>query len=261
MSRLILALSVLFLFSCSRTSSADYYRQRAWAADETRVETHTIEKRELSAHPYRRENDSSQLEEKRATDGYSALKVLEAGNSRFTQDSAVHPRQDKLRREELKATQNPHTAVLSCSDSRVSPELVFDQGIGDLFVVRTAGEVADPAAVASLEYAVEHLGVKMILIMGHTSCGAVKTTLSLGSEKSAGSKDLDKLVAAIRPNIKSFDLTSAGPGLEHAVRAQVNGVADGLLKRSKIINEASEKHGLRISRAIYNLDTGTVDFW
>ncbi len=189
-----------------------------------------------------------------------ALAELKAGNRRFVEGTSRHPLQDSERRQQTKSDQKPHTIVLSCSDSRVPPEIVFDQGIGQLFVVRTAGEVADAAAVASIEYAVEHLGAKLILVMGHQSCGAVKATLGTPKGKSAGSRDLDKLIAEIRPNVKSFSLESAGPNLSYAVRAQVDGVTAGLLKRSKIVREAVHHHHIDIAGAVYNLESGQVLF-
>jgi len=263
MRRLIQFLLLFVFASCSRSSSADYYRQRAWAAEDDKLETHNVrvEKRDPLPQSSAGRLERESAEDAKIVDSYSALKALERGNERFARGQAVHPHDDQARRMEVKGTQTPHTAVVSCSDSRVPPELVFDQGVGDLFVVRSAGEVLDPAGLASLEYAVEHLGVKMLLVMGHTSCGAIKTTLGLSKDKSAGSKDLDKLVAAIRPNIKNFDSTNAGKGFTKAVRAQVDGVAESLPKRSKIIQEAMEKHDLRVSRGIYDLETGTVDFW
>lgn len=189
-----------------------------------------------------------------------ALAALKEGNLRFVEGTARHPLQDAARRQSTKSDQKPHTIVLSCSDSRVPPEIVFDQGIGQIFVVRTAGEVADAAAIASIEYAVEHLGSKLLLVMGHHSCGAVKAALSTPKGKSAGSRDLDKLLAEIRPNIKSFSLESAGPHLDYAVRSQVAGVSAGLLKRSKILREAVEHHHLSLAGAVYNLDSGKVVF-
>ena len=199
-------------------------------------------------------------EEPRVDTPKLALAELKAGNQRFVEGTSRHPLQDAERRQSTKSEQKPHTIVLSCSDSRVPPEIVFDQGIGQLFVVRTAGEVADAAAIASIEYAVEHLGSKLILVMGHHSCGAVKAALSTPKGKSAGSKDLDRLVGEIRPNIKAFSLDTAGPHLAHAVQAQVAGVSAGLLKRSKILREAVHHHHLEVAGAVYNLDSGQVLF-
>ncbi|HJD79668.1 MAG TPA: carbonic anhydrase [Corynebacterium pollutisoli] len=102
--------------------------------------------------------------------------ALQAGNKRFVHQQQERPNQDILRRTELRAGQNPRAVVLSCSDSRVPVELIFDVGLGDLFVVRTAGEILDPAVLASIEYAIKSLGVELVVVMGHESCGAVAAT-------------------------------------------------------------------------------------
>lgn len=202
---------------------------------------------------------SSKQSDVAITSGKEALHALTEGNERFVTGKLWHPNQSSERRTGLTETQKPHTIVLSCSDSRVPPEVVFDQGLGDLFVVRTAGEVADPVAMASIEYAVEHLGAKLLLVMGHESCGAVKATLSTKRGTSAGSKDLDQLVAAIRPHLKDVTLANAGPNLHHAVQLQVSGVLSGLVKRSKIIREAVNQNHLEVKSAIYHLDTGEAE--
>jgi len=247
--------------ACSHSPPRDYYRERALVNMDSATSTYSIEKRELGPNPYGIHSAIAAEANTPVTDAGSIRAALTLGNDRFANDTAVHPRQDKKRRKEISSAQHPHTAVLSCSDSRVPPEELFDQGLGDLFVVRTAGEVADSSAIASLEYAVEHAGVKALLILGHTSCGAVKATLSTPKGTSAGSKDLDKLIDSIRPHLKGFELGSAGPDLEYASRAQVDGVADDLLKRSKIIREAVDKHGLQLLVGIYRLDSGRVEFW
>lgn len=102
--------------------------------------------------------------------------ALQAGNKRFVHQQQERPNQDTLRRTELRNGQNPRAVVLSCSDSRVPVELIFDVGLGDLFVVRTAGEILDPAVLASIEYAIKSLGVELVVVMGHESCGAVAAT-------------------------------------------------------------------------------------
>lgn len=126
---------------------------------------------------------------------------LASGNHHFVNGSS-ETRNSVVRRKELAKTQTPHVAVLGCSDSRVPPELVFDKGLGDLFVVRSAGESADRLALGSLEYAVEHLGTEVIVVLGHQSCGAVKAACS-GEE--AGSPNLDALVTPILNSCKQVD--------------------------------------------------------
>jgi carbonic anhydrase len=105
-----------------------------------------------------------------------AWAALRAGNQRFVDDAATHPSQGVDRRRELQAAQHPHTVILGCSDSRVSPEIVFDQGLGDVFVVRTAGHVVEPAVLGSIEYGVGVLGARLVVVLGHGSCGAVAAT-------------------------------------------------------------------------------------
>lgn len=209
--------------------------------------------------PKRTKYRRSSLEEQIPRQPEKTLDFLREGNERFMKGQTDHPRQDEERRESQVDGQKPHTIVLSCSDSRVPPEIVFDQGIGDLFVVRTAGEVADGASVASIEYAIEHLGAKLLVVMGHHSCGAVKAALSTPKEKSAGSKDLDKLVSAIRPHLGKITADNSGPHLDRAVRAQARGVVLDLLKRSKIIRDALDHREIEIAHGIYMLETGRAD--
>ncbi len=187
-----------------------------------------------------------------------ALKRLKAGNERFIAGKAQHPEQDEHRRQELTTGQFPFAIVLGCSDSRVPPELVFDQGLGDLFGVRVAGNVLDPATVASMEYAVEHLGSKLILILGHEACGAVKAALSTPKGSSAGSPDLDLLVQTIQPNVKGDDVSD--PLLRLPVRHNVEGIARSLLERSKLIRDKVSLGQVRIVRGVYALSSGKVEF-
>ena len=263
--RRILPLIVSFA-ACSSGTTSSYYRDRALLHSQTEAEIHSMEKVELSGKPYSRlisKRRSSVDEGPRAeiSSASAAAAELSAGNARFVAGDTVSPRQGADRRSAVVAAQKPHTVILSCSDSRVPPEVVFDQGIGDLFIIRTAGEVADSAAIASIEYAVEHVGVKQILVMGHTSCGAVKATLGTPRGQSAGSKELDKLIAGIGPNVASYTVETAGPNLESAVRAQVDGVAKSLLVKLKIVKEAVEHHGVSLAKGIYHLDSGRVDIW
>ncbi|MFN0151744.1 MAG: carbonic anhydrase [bacterium] len=129
-----------------------------------------------------------------------ALKELITGNGRFVTGTPSHVNQDSARRQALAGGQKPHAIILSCSDSRVPPEILFDRGLGDVFVVRVAGNVLSDVATASIEYAVEHLGAPLIVVMGHESCGAVKAALTLKAED-AGSFDLTSLVASIQQNL------------------------------------------------------------
>lgn len=178
---------------------------------------------------------------------------LVSGNRRFMQGKS-EPRDLVARRRELAKTQNPRVAVLSCSDSRVPPEVVLDQGLGDLFVVRSAGESADPLAVGSLEYAVEHLGTAVIVVMGHQSCGAVKAACS--GEK-AGSPNLEAVVTPIATSCTKVD-KSKPETFDLAARDHVHSVAQELLTKSAILKKAADEGKVSIVEAYYSLDTGEV---
>ena len=169
-------------------------------------------------------------------------------------------RRDEKTRSELAAGQNPFAIVLSCSDSRVPPEVVFDQGLGDVFVVRSAGHVLDPGPIASIEYAIEHLGARLIVVMGHESCGAVKAALSLPIGKSAGSVDLDRLVAKIKPYMSSFKPGSADKLLRGPVKANTSGVARELIRKSAIVRTRLQLQEVSLVTAIYGLSSGQVEF-
>jgi carbonic anhydrase len=178
---------------------------------------------------------------------------LASGNRRFVEGKA-EPRDLVARRRELAKTQHPRVAVLSCADSRVPPELVFDAGLGDLFVVRSAGENADELAVGSLEYAVEHLGTVVIVVMGHQSCGAVKAACS--GEK-AGSPNLEAVVTPIASSCTKVD-KSKPDTLDLAIRDHVHSVAQELLAKSVILKKAADEGKLTIIETYYSLDTGEV---
>lgn len=192
-----------------------------------------------------------------------AFELIQEGNKRYVEGKATHPHQDAVRRVELAKGQNPHTIVLSCADSRTTPEIVMDQGQGDLFDVRVAGNVLGAASVASIEYAVEHLGTRFIVIMGHTSCGAVKAALSVAETESAGSPDLDTLLSGIRPNLKGAgrSIAAVDPTVKEPVKNHISAVKMQLLSRSKIIRKAVESGKVSVVPAIYNLDTGKVEYW
>lgn len=189
-----------------------------------------------------------------------SLEQLRQGNQRFVDNKMTAPRRDDKTRSELAAAQKPFAIVLSCSDSRVPPEVVFDQGLGDIFVVRTAGHVLDPGPIASIEYALEHLGPRLIVVLGHESCGAVKAALTTPAGRSAGSVDLDRLVAKIRPYLGSFKSLQADKLMRGPVKANTAGVARELIKRSAIVREKLQHQEVSLVTAIYGLSTGNVEF-
>ncbi len=136
--------------------------------------------------------------------------------------------------------------------------MVFDQKLGEIFTVRTAGEALDPGSIASIEYAVEHLGSKLILVMGHTNCGAVKAAVSTFGGKDAGSPNLNKLVDDIHPRIKQFEGKTPSKDFEAEGWANVSGVAKDLLERSEILAAKVKSGEVKIQEALYHLDTGVV---
>lgn len=195
--------------------------------------------------------------------GWEAYSQLQNGNMRFSEGKLAHPHQDVSRRDSLASGQQPHTIILSCSDSRLAPELVFDQGLGDVFVVRNAGNVVNAESIASIEYAIEHLGSKLLVVMGHESCGAVGAAIATKPGSSAGSASLDVLVKHVRGNLSATSVAAAASdkSLRPAVKENVTANLRELLQKSKIVREAVHKHGLVLAQAVYSLKTGRVDFW
>jgi carbonic anhydrase len=179
--------------------------------------------------------------------------ALVAGNQRFVVGKPM-PRDPIARRAQLVASQSPSVAVLGCSDSRVAPELLFDEGLGDLFVVRNAGNTPDPISIGSLEYAVQHLDTKVIVVLGHMSCGAVAAACS--GEK----PDTPSLAAVVDPIAPSCALAKHGDAtdLPAAVKDHVHRSAQQLLASSAVLAAAASKGTLTIIEAYYELDTGRV---
>ena len=197
------------------------------------------------------EHASAQHEQAHNTSAEQVWATLARGNKRFVSGHG-NAHNYAAKRQELVKGQHPKVAVLSCSDSRVPPEILFDQGLGDLFVVRTAGNSADPIGLGSLEYAVEHLGSTVIVVMGHQSCGAVKAACS--GEKMP-SRNLD---AVVKPVLQSCTTGAKGDTIDAAVHDHVHRSAMSLLAESAILKHASDEGKLSIIEAYYELDTGRV---
>ncbi len=180
---------------------------------------------------------------------------LMAGNQRFV-EGRPKARDLVQRRASLAKEQHPRVVVLACSDSRVAPELLFDQSLGDLFVVRSAGNIADAIGIGSIEYAVEHLGSSPLLVLGHSQCGAVKAACS--GEKMPTS-NLQAIVDKIHPAVSQAE-KSAKPDalLEAAVENNVHQSAKDLLANSEILRHFVEQGKLKIVEAEYQLETGKV---
>lgn len=189
-----------------------------------------------------------------------SLTLLQKGNKRFASTEVRRDGAKSIDRKKLVSGQKPYAIVLSCSDSRVPPEIVFDQKLGEIFVVRTAGQSLDFATIASIEYGVSHLGSNLIVVMGHESCGAVKAALATLKGGDAGSAWLNKLVADLHPHLKRFTELSQTEGVVVESWANVEGVANDLLNRSEIIKKAVESGDVRIQNALYHLGSGEVEW-
>jgi carbonic anhydrase len=195
------------------------------------------------------------------TNGWEALSTLQTGNMRFYEGHPKHPNIDGKRREEVAGGQKPHTIVISCSDSRVPPEEVFDQGLGDVFTIRNAGNVMSPESIASAEYAIEHLGARFLVVMGHESCGAVGAAISAVPGQSVGSPSLDTLISQVRVSQAAKAAAASDKTFRHGVKENVAAQLAELLKKSAIVREAVASKGLVLGQAIYSLRSGRVEFW
>ena len=185
-----------------------------------------------------------------------ALQQLMEGNLRYAQGNASHPHQSLEQRAELVSGQHPFAVILGCSDSRIPPELIFDQGLGDIFVIRTAGEVVDNASLASIEYAVEHLDVPLVVVLGHDSCGAVTAAVQGGEAEG----HLGSLMDFIRPAVEQA--REAGEGsdlLNGSIDNNVFNIVEALKSSQPVLSEKVEAGELMILGARYRLDSGLVE--
>src|SRR5687768_2688181 len=198
---------------------------------------------------------------------HEALQRLRDGNRRFT--SNVRSRDSlagEARRAEVAAGQEPFAIILGCSDSRVPAEIVFDQGLGDLFVIRVAGNIVAPSQVGSVEFAADRFGTRLVVVLGHSHCGAVTATIEeLRRPSPNQSRNLLSIVDRVRPAIES--LVEAIPEADHAtlmhqaVRANIRASASQLRHGSKLLEQLGEEDGLVVVGAEYSLETGIVDFF
>lgn len=189
-----------------------------------------------------------------------AMRRLRDGNQRFVQQRATHAHHDAARRAELAQAQHPFAIVLGCADSRVPPELLFDQGLGDLFVIRVAGEVAPSEVVGSVEYAVEHLHCRTVIVLGHQRCGAVQAAMdALAHHETTPPGDLGELIKEIEPSIEKID-RARPDAMDDAVKASARAVAGRLVTHSKVLAELVHTGEIVVTPAYYSLDTGKVEF-
>ena len=191
-------------------------------------------------------------------DSAAALERLKSGNTRYTEGKTDRtPFADS--REALSKGQNPYAAILSCADSRVAPELAFDEGRGDLFVVRLAGNFVTDDGLASLEFANKFLGTPLIVVLGHESCGAVAAAISVVTEDAKLPGHLPGLAESIRPAVVAAQ-DQSGDLLVNSTRDNVKLNVEKLKTSTPILAEAVEAGKLQVVGAVYHLDTGKVEF-
>jgi carbonic anhydrase len=194
------------------------------------------------------------------TNPTEAIARLKEGAARFAAGSVNHPDQSISYRASLAKGQHPFAVVLSCADSRVPPEIVFDQGLGDLFVCRTAGQVVDNAVLGSIQYGIAELKIPLIVVLGHEKCGAVKATVEAVEKKSGKmGNDIDALVAAIKPVVKAAEKTEPADLIDTVVRLNAKTIAAALSKKP-VLGAAVKAGKLKVVGARYDLDEGQVTF-
>jgi carbonic anhydrase len=196
-----------------------------------------------------------------------ALHKLRQGNARFINNvRGAEPILSQVRRADFVHRQNPFAVILGCSDARVPAEIVFDQGLGDLFVIRVAGNVVAPSQVGSVEFAVESFDIRLVVVLGHTSCGGVGATLDVLQDRAKpGSRGVMSIVDRIRPAIEPLlqtELASHPDALMRAaIRANVRASANQLRHGSEIIERMATERGLSVVGGVYDLASGEVDFF
>jgi carbonic anhydrase len=198
---------------------------------------------------------------------HEALQRLRDGNRRFVAEirgrtAAV----SRERRRELTAGQEPFAIILGCSDSRVPAEIVFDQGLGDLFVIRVAGNIVAPSQIGSVEFAAERFHTRLVVVLGHTSCGAIEATVDeLTRRSDEQSRNLRSIVDRIRPCVEPLLRTPLARDrdalLQQAVRANIGMAVNQLRHGSVLLEQLIQKDGLRVAGGEYSLETGVVEFF
>jgi len=196
-----------------------------------------------------------------------ALEKLRQGNARFASNMrGVDAFVSHMRRAELTAGQKPFAIILGCSDSRVPAEIVFDQGLGDLFVIRVAGNIVAPSGIGSVEFAAARFGTRLVVVLGHTQCGAILVTIEeLVQPSENQSRGLRSIVDRVRPSVEPLFATNLGKDHEalvhQAVRANVQASVDQLRHGSPILEQLIQEEGLLVVGAEYSLETGVVEFF
>lgn len=199
--------------------------------------------------------------------GPDALQRLRDGNQRFASSlRTVESSFSHAKRAELVAGQEPFAIILGCSDSRVPAEIVFDQGLGDLFVIRVAGNIVAPSQIGSVEFAVSRFGPRLVVVLGHSQCGAILATIEeLTGGGDSASRNIRSIVDRVKPSVESIMATELRHHPEalvkEAVRANVRASANHLRHGSEIIEKLIESDGLLVVGAEYSLESGIVDFF
>ena len=193
------------------------------------------------------------------------LQRLVEGNRRFVADErGSESYASQAHRAALVAGQAPFAVILGCSDSRVPVEIVFDQGLGDLFVIRVAGNIVAPSQVSSVEFAAERFGTRLVVVLGHTNCGAIEATIS-ALQAPPRLRDPHSIVDRVRPSVEGLLETELrhdhGALMHHAVRANIRASANHLRHGSQVIEQLIQSDGLLVVGAEYSLETGLVDFF
>ncbi|MCF8721258.1 carbonic anhydrase [Nitrospina gracilis] len=183
------------------------------------------------------------------------LEELIQGNQRFIKGATLHPHQDPIYRKQCAKGRPAPIAVLACADSRVSPEIIFDQGLGDLFVLRVAGNIAAAMVLASLEYAVEQLGTQLIIVLGHSNCGAVTAAVS-GTQVPG---HIGNLVEFIQPSVKKCTNNGHPPEVIEVVRENVLQTVNNIREADPILSKLIAEDRLEIMGAIYHLESGKIE--
>jgi len=178
------------------------------------------------------------------------------GNLRFVSGCTQHPRQTPNRRTELANTQRPFAVVLGCSDSRTGPEILFDQGLGDLFVIRGAGNLVDDHTIGSIEYAVEHLHSRLIVVLGHERCGAIAAARDIVAAKGHAEGHIESIVATIRPAVEA----TAGQDADATSKANIRNMVHAIETAEPMLKHMVEKGEVKVVGAYYDLDTGAATF-
>jgi carbonic anhydrase len=195
-----------------------------------------------------------------------ALNRLREGNARFVKELSYEVLPMRNRRAELTQVQEPFAIILGCSDARVPAELVFDQSVGDLFVIRVAGNIVAPSQVGSVEFAAERFGTRLVVVLGHSQCGAILATLEeLRRPAENQSRNLASIVDRVRPSVESLLNTSIATDhkalVAEAVRANIRASANHLRHGSEVLEQLIRENGLVVVGAEYSLETGVVTFF